>query len=262
MELDILAQSHFQWNLFEQRLGDFIVLPGNCAHQVQKYKGYSIKVVWNNLTPKALRDAMAIQNTYRIYRKDTVYRLKTIAYFSLKHVIQDFNANKYKNARQAEDLCALLCVYAGIIHHENIWDDDKFDEKRDVKMITEDQHLSTCDHCRADIFNRHYYSPSQDKDLCLNCTSATGSRKPTVIWVTTNVQATRSSVQSAHFCFNCLKNMFGKNPSNVLLSTDYKCPKCMKLCYCSKCMPNPPPDLEKKLKAFLNQNAETCLLRG
>ncbi|RKP36008.1 hypothetical protein BJ085DRAFT_20691, partial [Dimargaris cristalligena] len=85
MPLEVLAQAPFPVHIIEQRVGDFVLLPGNAPHQViNQGEGMSVKVSWNRSTarsiPRAIREVLPM---YRSVQRSEEYRLKYLGYFGL-----------------------------------------------------------------------------------------------------------------------------------------------------------------------------------
>ncbi|KAJ1979334.1 hypothetical protein H4R35_001556 [Dimargaris xerosporica] len=86
MPIACLAKAPFPVYVIRQRLGDFILLPGESAHQVINMgTGPTLKVSWNITTAQSLQRALNyVLPTYQGIFRPEVYRNKLIAYSTLR----------------------------------------------------------------------------------------------------------------------------------------------------------------------------------
>jgi hypothetical protein len=89
LSLDVLATAPFPIYVVEQRLGDFVLVNPDGAHQVINVGGSSMKVAWNRVPPVCLRFAHdRVLPKLRAQGKQEIYRIKTAAWFGLKRSVQ------------------------------------------------------------------------------------------------------------------------------------------------------------------------------
>ncbi|KAJ9069586.1 hypothetical protein DSO57_1017053 [Entomophthora muscae] len=79
MPSHLLAMAEFPIFAFEQHLGDLILIPSECAHQVINVgKGYTIKCAWNTTTTESLMHCLeSILPVNRRILKPEIFRAKT-----------------------------------------------------------------------------------------------------------------------------------------------------------------------------------------
>ncbi|KAI9277108.1 hypothetical protein BDA99DRAFT_126924 [Phascolomyces articulosus] len=198
-----LKKAGFQTQVAIQRLGDLVIIPSLCYHQVRNVKT-SVKIAWNRATSQTLK--LALEDQLPIYQslvRPEIYRCKAMVYYSL----QKYREKLWKlqgriprsqgdTKRFLEDCQILLHLFAKYVissemieaipeegidgiessiktdHHNE--DNDDAGEEREKKEADGESRLYTivCDFCCADIFNRHYRCVTCDNyDLCLSCYS-------------------------------------------------------------------------------------------
>ncbi|KAI8800908.1 hypothetical protein BJ742DRAFT_48795 [Cladochytrium replicatum] len=85
--VDVLATADFPLYVAEQRPGDFIIVPPNCAHQVVNKGGITMKAAWNRMTLSAIETCFSqVLPVYRLYFKQEVYRIKTVIHRLLHYM--------------------------------------------------------------------------------------------------------------------------------------------------------------------------------
>lgn len=86
---DVLATAPFPIYVVEQRLGDFVLVNPDGAHQVINVGGSSMKIAWNRVPPICLRFAHdRVLPKLRAQGKQEIYRIKTAAWFGLQRSVQ------------------------------------------------------------------------------------------------------------------------------------------------------------------------------
>lgn len=89
LSLDVLATADFPIYVVEQRLGDFVLVSPDGAHQVINAGGASMKVAWNRVPPICLRFAHErVLPKLRAQGKQEVYRIKAAAWFGLQRSVE------------------------------------------------------------------------------------------------------------------------------------------------------------------------------
>ncbi|KAJ1930758.1 hypothetical protein IWQ60_000042 [Tieghemiomyces parasiticus] len=85
MPAEQLAKAPFRVIRLEQRPGDFLILPGDCAHQVHNAgRGYNVKVSWNRPTIRSLPYAVdTVLPFYQHALRPDTYRIKALGYHAL-----------------------------------------------------------------------------------------------------------------------------------------------------------------------------------
>ncbi|KAF0973925.1 hypothetical protein FDP41_007312 [Naegleria fowleri] len=162
LPLHILSKAPFTVYLFEQKLGDLVLLPPSAPHQVL------------NMGGKASRK----------FGKNQVYRIKAVTYYSmLKYSeksqsftkLEDIGSTENERKRFSDDMLILLRIFDDILFEESI-ESDVFDDELHVTKLPETEkymHSRYCDHCKCDIFNRCFHVAKtklhQAYDLCINC---------------------------------------------------------------------------------------------
>ncbi|CAG8593975.1 2921_t:CDS:10 [Acaulospora morrowiae] len=189
---DILSQTDFTVYHTKQRVGDFILVPSECCHEVINEGGCTIKVSWNRLTPHTVALALtsSIPNYRRVLRPET-YQIKRVIYESIvkwsealsPNLRRPFNRKK-SNRSSTQSLVyptrmknspgrdiqkeykILLNAYKYILDQEWV-PNSQWEEEYHVPTTQDSrQHLS-CDFCHCDLWNRHLH--------CYKCVTETGS---------------------------------------------------------------------------------------
>lgn len=65
--IDELSQADFDIYVCQQRLGDFVIVPPQCCHQVVNTGNLTMKVAWSRMTPQSL--SLALQDELPIYQR-------------------------------------------------------------------------------------------------------------------------------------------------------------------------------------------------
>jgi len=173
---EVLATAPFTVYVIEQREGDFVLLPPECAHQVINKNGKSIKVAWNTIKYQSIQ--CSYNNALPLCRslgKPEVYRVKATAYYSLINRVHAVEQGKANSDALLDEFPPLLSIVEDMIASE--WIEVEGDEELDVEVlrfIDDDfPHQRTCDFCSCDIWNRCYHCNQCGKeggyDICLSC---------------------------------------------------------------------------------------------
>ncbi|KAG9069196.1 hypothetical protein KI688_010093 [Linnemannia hyalina] len=184
--LDELQQAKFPIYVVQQKIGDFVMVPSRCVHQVINLGKATIKVSWNRLTPNCLKAAMtSVLPRYRQIGRPEGYRIKLIIESTMKAWTEkletqedDFGMPKNNFSKAFKEV---LKLYRSIVEEE--WVDlhamgsacEPFERP---KRLKESQHSqpAICDFCRADIWNRQFQcrecvNGEDAYDLCAQCYS-------------------------------------------------------------------------------------------
>src|ERR1700722_4942733 len=65
--IEELAAAPFRVYIVEQKLGDMVLVPPRCCHQVVNYRGITIKTAWSRMTVRGL--TTALYHELPIYRR-------------------------------------------------------------------------------------------------------------------------------------------------------------------------------------------------
>ncbi|CAG8461784.1 10268_t:CDS:10 [Diversispora eburnea] len=184
-----LAQAGFTVYRTKQRIGDFVLVPSECCHEVLNEGGCSIKVSWNRVTPYSVALAMvgSLPSYHSVLRPEA-YQIKRVVHESITKWYDALARSTSRTKLDCEfatkmeapgrDLPAefklLINVYRTFLEQEWVAS-SKWDESiRIPKTFDNKMHLS-CDFCHCDIWNRHLHcykcvteiGPAYD--ICLNC---------------------------------------------------------------------------------------------
>eukprot|EP01080_Neovahlkampfia_damariscottae_P010100 gene10100-2520_t len=165
----------FETIIFEQKLGDYIIIPPNSPHQVENFGGHGTKIAWNTMLPKAIPLAYDTLEVYRTIGKQQIFRIKAMAYYSLEKLMNSVSDLLFdlEDSNLLTDFDALIQTVTKIIQSEYITkkDDDPTFKVKKFHDIT--PHERVCDYCKQDIFNRCYHCSEcgidDGVDFCLPC---------------------------------------------------------------------------------------------
>ncbi|KAG0288198.1 hypothetical protein BGZ96_007986 [Linnemannia gamsii] len=181
-----LQHAKFPIYVVQQKVGDFVMVPSQCVHQVVNLGKATIKVSWNRLTPNCLKAAMtSVLPRYRQIGRPEGYRIKVIIASTLKAWTDkletqegDFGMPKDNFSKAFKEV---LELYKGIVEEE--WVDldamgSDYEPFERPKRLKESQHSqpAICDFCQADIWNRQFQCRKcvdevDAYDLCARCFS-------------------------------------------------------------------------------------------
>jgi hypothetical protein len=158
----------FQVYVWEQRLGDLIVIPPRCCHQVTNHGGMTIKMSWSRLSLKDLPAALyhELPMYQRLCRRET-YRIKEIIRSTLKRKSQQLsetsrdtkcNTSAQRTVEIIQETQTLLALFASILEEE--MPPSSFRIEQGTLPLDSETGLF-CDFCGADIFNTYFSC-----DLC------------------------------------------------------------------------------------------------
>ncbi|KAF9092051.1 hypothetical protein BGX23_004657 [Mortierella sp. AD031] len=184
--LDELQCADFPVYVVEQKLGDFVMVPSQCVHQVINLGKATIKVSWNRLTPNCLKAAMtSVLPRYKQIGRPEGYRIKVIIASTLKAWTEKLETQEEDFQMPKDNFCKafreVLDLYRGIVEEE--WVDMQImgadcEPFVPPKRLKESQHSqpAICDFCRCDIWNRQFQcrecvDDDDAYDLCAPCYS-------------------------------------------------------------------------------------------
>ncbi|KAJ3122328.1 hypothetical protein HK098_002951 [Nowakowskiella sp. JEL0407] len=173
----------------EQKLGDYIIVPPSCAHQVYNKGSVNVKVAWNNLN---LNDLPVSYNkmlpAYRKSFKREIYKIKSVIYYSVKDLTKKLSESLSTNERSPEinslarNLDTLIPLLKSIVQSETIsysaqelfpFPELSSPESRAPTKYDDDSpHARACDFCNCDIFNFGVivrFSDDEEYDICVDC---------------------------------------------------------------------------------------------
>ncbi|KAI0229877.1 hypothetical protein L0F63_003004 [Massospora cicadina] len=180
---NVMGQAKFPIFAFEQRLGDFVMVPSEGGHQVVNLgQGGTIKYSWNRNTVQSLDHCIRriLPVNRRILKMET-YRTKTMVeqgVLQLGRRLQEHDLESVEPSlleRFTRDYCTLLQTYAEIISYDVV--DTSYaiqtlqrPERADDPM----PHTRVCDYCHCDIWNVWFHcgecSPETlGHDFCADC---------------------------------------------------------------------------------------------
>ncbi|KAI0244073.1 hypothetical protein L0F63_002455, partial [Massospora cicadina] len=174
---DVMAKAEFPIYAFEQHLGDLVVVPSECAHQVINLgPGTTVKYAWNRNTAHSLDHCIRnILPCNRRILKPEVFRTKAIVAYCVDRMDdclrKDFRNYDFAVVKPFLDSCrTLLQLYAKMIADD--CSPYLTDGQVRPRLADEDQpHQRVCDYCHCDIWNSWFQCTSCDHphDLCVEC---------------------------------------------------------------------------------------------
>ncbi|KAI1288174.1 hypothetical protein EDD11_010053 [Mortierella claussenii] len=190
-----LSKADFPITVVKQSLGDLVVIPSLCFHQVINLGPASIKVAWNRLTTHCLKTAIEIVlPLYKDICKPETYRIKTVIAGALKSmtaILQGSDPPHLSLSAQSfmRSYRDLVDLYKSIVQDEwidlsslqkELWTNNNqsfYQENFSKPVRGAFSMLVTCDFCRCDIWNRHLHCDAckseegDGYDICLDCFS-------------------------------------------------------------------------------------------
>ncbi|KAJ3022666.1 hypothetical protein HKX48_005596 [Thoreauomyces humboldtii] len=172
--VELLETAPFDVYVVEQRLGDFVIVPPESAHQVYNKGGVNIKVSWNRVTVDSLsRCVRDVLSEYRIHMRPETYRIKALVHHTLLKFTQILAQEELPSGLDIDkfraDFRSVIESFAIIAQAEwiegeptvvpTLWDD------------VNEPHMRVCDFCRADIWNRGF--------SCKKCATGHGTKPRT-----------------------------------------------------------------------------------
>ncbi|KAG0239234.1 hypothetical protein BGW41_007850 [Actinomortierella wolfii] len=182
--VDELQNADFPIYVVQQKLGDLIMVPSLCVHQVVNMGSVTAKASWNRMTAPGMDFAvnMVLPRYQEICRPEG-YRIKTVIKYGLEKCTEllESGSNNFPlgRARFARDFRILINLFFKNIEEE--WVDSTIligSTQPFVKPPRLAQDITgTCDYCKADLWNRQFHcihcTSSADEDmgydLCLRC---------------------------------------------------------------------------------------------
>lgn len=162
-----MMQADFPLYVYDQQIGDLVVLPPATAHQIWNPSVLSTKLVWNILHPLSLD--VGIQHVQppfnRLCHPDVARTNLSLAYAMLS-LIQETSADSAP-LPLPPDLPLLSKLFRQMVHDETI-DSPTHPPITLVKL--QQGTIATCNFCSTAIWNRHVRCAlCADFDLCLLC---------------------------------------------------------------------------------------------
>ncbi|KAK3806445.1 MAG: hypothetical protein J3Q66DRAFT_393044 [Benniella sp.] len=188
-----LQRATFPIYVVEQKIGDLIMVPSLCYHQVVNLGKATVKVSWNRLTAHGLSAAVhEVLPRYREIARPEGYRIKTI----IKSTVEAWR-NLLRNKPSAltipkessvlslpkEYLCQSFKIIMNLFRTivEEDWVDlgvMKIENPQFVKprRLDSDTPPAVCDFCSSDLWNRHFRCleckvDGDEYDVCTRCFS-------------------------------------------------------------------------------------------
>ncbi|KAJ9081544.1 hypothetical protein DSO57_1013468 [Entomophthora muscae] len=179
---EVLAQADFPVYVFEQQLGDFVMVPSESAHQVVNLgPGVNIKYSYSRNTVQSLDYCLhkILPVNRRILKMET-YRIKAMIEQGVISLGQQLQSQKlelgknYTADNLAHDYSILLKLYAEIIAMDTV-DSSYTTKTQQQPKVCDDPmpHTRVCDFCHCDIWNSWYHCdtciPKWGHDFCTDC---------------------------------------------------------------------------------------------
>lgn len=164
-----MQEADFPLYVYDQQVGDLVILPPATAHQIWNPSVLSTKLVWNILHPLSLE--VGIQHVQppfnRLCHPDVARTNLSLAYAMLSLVEQPQANSSTSPVKLPPDLPLLSRLFRQMVHDESI-------EASPSPPITEVKlqqgTIATCNFCSTAIWNRHVRcTVCADFDLCLLC---------------------------------------------------------------------------------------------
>ncbi|CAG8731747.1 24665_t:CDS:10 [Cetraspora pellucida] len=193
--LDILEKADFTVYHTKQLVGDFVMVPSECCHEVINVGSCTIKVSWNRITPySAYLGVMdAVPSYQRVLRPET-YQMKRLVFESLNKWTEAISTNlrcssadhlspsldfvtRIENAPGRDlrtEYKLLIITYKYIIEQEWV-SNEHWNDGVHFPLTPDNKSHMSCDFCHCDLWNRHVHcydcktEAGVNYDLCLNC---------------------------------------------------------------------------------------------
>ncbi|KAG8814063.1 hypothetical protein FRC17_001303 [Serendipita sp. 399] len=107
--LDEFAKAPFPVYVCQQRIGDFVIVPPSCCHQVVNSGGITIKIAWSRMIPKSLD--IAIRSELPIYQRvcrSETYRVKATVTSMIQNCVKEWKARSMGETNSLATLASLL----------------------------------------------------------------------------------------------------------------------------------------------------------
>ncbi|KAJ3146961.1 hypothetical protein HDU86_008322 [Geranomyces michiganensis] len=160
--LEVLQTAPFDVYVIEQKLGDFVIVPPETAHQVYNKGGTSIKLSWNRVTVDSLqRCVQRVLSEYRSHMRPETYRIKTLVHRTVKDMTERAiqwapDSDQSSHAKFMKDFQSVIASFATIVREEWIEGDPDGSSLPTPWPDVDKPHMRICDFCRADIWNRGF----------------------------------------------------------------------------------------------------------
>lgn len=163
-----MLQADFPLYVYDQKIGDLVILPPATAHQIWNPSVLSTKLVWNILHPLSLE--VGIQHVQppfnRLCHPDVARTNLSLAYAMLSLVEQP-PGDTLADRALPPDLPLLSKLFRQLVHEESI---DAADPPEITLVQLQPDTIATCNFCSTAIWNRHVRCTiCADFDLCLMC---------------------------------------------------------------------------------------------
>ncbi|KAK5082820.1 hypothetical protein LTR05_006701 [Lithohypha guttulata] len=162
-----MLQADFPLYVYDQEVGDLVILPPATAHQIWNPSILSTKLVWNILHPLSLE--VGIQHVQppfnRLCHPDVARTNLSLAYAMLSLIEQP--PSDAMSPSLPPDLPLLSRLFRSLVHDETI----ESATPPQISLVTLQQGtIATCNFCSTAIWNRHVRCTiCADFDLCLLC---------------------------------------------------------------------------------------------
>ena len=162
-----MLQADFPLYVYDQKIGDCVILPPATAHQIWNPSVLSTKLVWNILHPLSLEVGIRhVQPPFnRLCHPDVARTNLSLAYAMLSLVQQP--PSDALSPSLPPDLPLLSKLFRQMVHDETI----ESSNPPQVALVQLSQGtIATCNFCSTAIWNRHVRCTiCTDFDLCLLC---------------------------------------------------------------------------------------------
>lgn len=166
---DEMRQADFPLYVYDQKVGDLVVLPPATAHQIWNPSTLSTKLVWNILHPLSLEVGIQhVQPPFNRLCHPDVARTNLSLACAMLSLIQDNKSNNSGSVQLPPDLPLLSRLFRQMVHDEGI---ESPPLAAPMSLVTLGQGvIATCNFCSTAIWNRHVRcTVCTDFDLCLLC---------------------------------------------------------------------------------------------
>ncbi|KAG0038264.1 hypothetical protein BGZ83_003176, partial [Gryganskiella cystojenkinii] len=178
-----LKKAPFPIYVFQQHVGDLIVIPSKCRHQVNNIGGTTIKVAWNRITPNCA--SIALNDILPRYQKTLnpeMYRIKAVVYGSVQELMTLLEKETMIVGMPPEIYVKWAMTLIMLLRRMIESDAINVVRLKSQRVIQEDvvftkpKKLSfcvtaVCEFCHADIWNRHITCTTHHYDVCAKCYS-------------------------------------------------------------------------------------------
>ncbi|KAJ3144784.1 hypothetical protein HDU89_007748 [Geranomyces variabilis] len=172
--MEVLQTAPFDVFVIEQKLGDFVIVPPETAHQVYNKGGINMKLSWNRVTVDSLQRCVErVLSEYRIHMRPEIYRIKTLVHQTVRHMTTSAvewstDSDPSTRTKFMKDFRSVIASFATIVRDEWIEGEPGRSCLPTPWPDVGEPHMRICDFCRADIWNRGFN--------CKICASAGKSR--------------------------------------------------------------------------------------